>query len=141
MNKAQMMLWLISLLFLISCSVKKGENMQKPQNQKSQFPRAQETIAPGCADLTARVVNMEGDSTKLIYRVIVEKIHGYGMGTRPIAEGTEILVSIDENKIVSNPDLKKKISQKDQLMRMTVQGGEQMMNQAKTQVWQIRKIK
>ena len=114
--------------------------MQQSEDSKPDFPRAQESVAPGNIDMSVRILAAEDDSTEMVYRVIIEKIHGYGMGTRPIPEGTEIFVSISKNKIHSKADLREKFAAKDKLLRMTVSGQEQMMQKQTKQILQIRKI-
>jgi hypothetical protein len=141
MNK-YLFLCVIGLLFLIfSCSAKKGENMQKTDSPKPSLPYPQETVAPGNVDLTARFISVEEDSTTMFYHVIVDKVHAHGMGSRPIAEGTEIIVILDKTRIISDSLLMRKLTQKDQLMRMTVREGKGKMDQRNIPVWQIRKIK
>ena len=87
--------WMLGILLFIGCAAGVGVRMtgdeETPAASRIPEPKG---MAPGTVKATLSVISSEekGNSFSLVCRVT--KVHGYGPATPPLAEGSEISVSL-----------------------------------------------
>ncbi len=80
----------ISLAYM-GCSTSK-ENKTMPKN-----PIPKPAIAPGIVSVSAKIISVTEVNGKFTSNVRIIKVNEYGMNTKPVAEGSDLVLDVAEN--------------------------------------------
>ncbi len=91
-KKAFITIIILSLpLIFLNCSSAKEEKTP-PQN-----PIPKPAIEPGSVSVTAKINSLSEKDGKILLNVRIIKVNEYGMNTKPVAEGSELVLDVSED--------------------------------------------
>lgn len=129
----------IFLTFYLGCAGTSEDNQEVGETKPVNMPiPTQNKLAPGTAKIEAHIEKMAEDNNYYNYILIVDKVLGYGMSTKPIGKGSEISLHISHDE----EDLIKSLSEgtMEQKYELTVEQVQMVDNQLKWRAIEVKKI-
>lgn len=141
LNNVFLSLFGILLLLILSqcCNSKEQvEDSQLVLNRKNYSPPS---LSRGTAEITATILKLTKEKSKVTGLFNIDTVHGYGPSTRPIGVGSQLDIEFSENLLKDNDNKIGQIFKKDTKHRLLIRSILSGMNREDLNLWQIIGIK
>ena len=129
----------LPIVFYVGCAGPAEEKQEITERETVKMPPVrQNTLSPGTAKIEAHIIKMAKENNYHNCIIIVEKVLGYGMSTKPIGKGTEISLQISNN----DKDLINLLSEgtREEKYEFTVEQEQMVDNQLRCRAVKVKKI-
>ena len=141
LNKIYLSLFgILVLLFLSQCCTSKDQvEDTKLALKRTHYPPP--SLSRGTADVTATILKLITEKSKVVGLFRIDTVHGYGPATRPIGVGSQLNIEFTENLVKDNENEVSQIFNKDTKHRLLIRSILPGMKREDINLWQIFRIK
>lgn len=141
MNKNLYLLIIIVIfqLFFSQCCTSKSELKDDNKIMRNNYPPP--SLSPGTADVTATILKLIIEKSKVVGLFKIDTVHAYGSSTRPIGVGSQLNIEFSKILLENSEREISKIFKQRTKHKLTISLRHSAFKRDKTESWQIIKVK
>jgi hypothetical protein len=141
LNNVFLSLFGILLLLFLSqcCSSKEQVEDSKLALKRTNYPPP--SLSHGTAEVTATILELITEKSKVVGLFKIDTVHGYGPSTRPVGVGSQLNIEFAKNLLKHNENKIPQIFKKNTKHRLLISSIRSGLKREDAKVWQIIIIK
>ena len=141
LNKVYFSLFGILVLLFLSqcCALKEQVEDSKLFPKRTNYPPP--SLSPGTAKVTATIIKLTKDNSKIFGLFKIDTVHAYGPSTRPIGVGSRLNIEFNDNLLIDNQKNISEVFQPETKHKLTISYSLTTFKRDQAPPWQIIGIK